>query len=214
MSTLKRDTWPSRAVAVDKARQVFQRWDPRVLDLWAQYGYREVPSPTPGDAVTLATTKHQETLLYGRLAPIHTSLTYDRASYPQIGLPLPTMRGPDWHISTRSEAFLSARMVVYLRPPVLYLSGARSAHCQNGMHKQLADRTGTAFDEHRVQHVVIDKAGHSLPQEQVGATAEAIRSRMAQEMQQWQHKQGEGLESTLPAEWVAAVHNSRRPAKI
>ena len=243
MSTLKRDSWPSRAVAVEKARKVFKRWDPRVFEIWTKHGYRDLPTSTDSvngqngkdtpPPVTLATTKHQETLMYGRLAPNnnHAARGYDEPPYPQTGLSLSGMQGQDWHLACRTEASLSAKLVVYLWPSVLYVSGSRSDHCRNGRHKQLAENTGTAFGDgarmsrNRVQHLVIEKGSHSLPQEEVRATAEAVATWMSQELQQWQLKERESKshwegqlqseKSALPSEWISAVEYSRsRPSKI
>lgn len=245
LSTLKRDTWPSRAVAIEKARKVFKRWDPRVFELWAKHGYRDLPATSTADSVTeqngkdtptpppvtLATTKHQETLMYARLAPNndYAARGYDEPWYPQTELVLSGMKSQDWHLTCRAEASLSDKMVVYLRPSVLYVSGSRSDHCRNGRHKRLAEKTGTAFGEgarmsrNRVQHIVIEKASHSLPQEEVGATAEAVATWMSQQLQEWQRKEresrshwaGQLQKSALPSEWISAVEYSRsRPSKI
>lgn len=242
LSTLKRDAWPSRAVAVEKARKVFKRWDPRVFELWTKYGYRDLPATSTADSVneqnrndtppvTLATTKHQETLMYARLAPNnnHAAHGYDEPWFPQTELVLSGMKSQDWHLTCRAEASLSDKMVVYLRPSVLYASGSRSEHCRNRRHKRLAEKTGTAFGDgarmsrNRVQHIVIEKASHSLPQEEVGATAEAVATWMSQELQQWQRKERESKshweghlqKSALPSEWISAVESSRsRPSKI
>lgn len=62
LTAKKKDVWPDRATAIKKAGPMFQIWDPRVMERWVKYGYRELPtvlypdSKTPG-AVTLATSK-------------------------------------------------------------------------------------------------------------------------------------------------------------
>lgn len=251
MSTAKRDVWPSRAAAIEKACRVFKRWDPRVLQQWAEYGYRDLSTtshlaheqsakdaPPP---VTLATTKHQETLMYGRLNSnkqaqqgLNTRDAHgerDEPSITQDGLPVPGLIGPDSHMSCRIEAWLSAQMVVYLRPSVLYLSGSRSDHCRNGIHKELAEKTGTAFGgsggmlHNRVRHVVIEKGSHSLPQEEVGATAEAMAPWMQQELQRWRRGedriasgwagQSQSEKSNLPPEWMLALNtNKEKSSKL
>lgn len=243
MSTLKRDTWPSRAVAVEKARKIFKRWDPRVFELWTKHGYRDLPTPTDSvneqsgrnapPPATLATSKHQETFMYGRLAPNNNDVAggYDEPWYPQTGLSLSGMQGQDWHLTCRTEASLSAKLVGCLRPSVLYVSGSRSDHCRSGRHKQLAETTGTAFGDgartsrNRVQHIVVENASHSLPQEEIRATAEAVATWMSHELQQWQRKERErksrwegqlqSERSALSSEWISAVEHSRsRPSKI
>lgn len=251
MSTSKRDTWPSRAVAIEKARKIFKRWDPRVFQKWVEYGYRNLSTtsdlaheqnakdaPPP---VTLATTKHQETLMYGRLNQnnqvqhgLNNRDAYRGQGQPdttQDGLPVVDLIGPEWHMSCRIEAWLSAQMVVHLRPSVLYLSGSHSDHCRNGIHKELAEKTGTSFcgsggmPQNRVRHVVIEKGNHSLPQEKVGAIAEVMAPWIQQEVQRWQQSehriasgwagQSQSDKSTLPPEWTLAVNmNKERPSKL
>ncbi|KAF3929244.1 hypothetical protein AA313_de0205154 [Arthrobotrys entomopaga] len=76
-SAKRRDIWPSREAAVKffKSRPWYQNWDPEVLDLHMQYGLRKLPTPLYPDvtkveggenAVTLATTKHQECFTFWR----------------------------------------------------------------------------------------------------------------------------------------------------
>lgn len=46
MSAVRRDVWPSRAIASAsfKKSKFYQTWDPRVLELWIKYGLRELPT--------------------------------------------------------------------------------------------------------------------------------------------------------------------------
>jgi len=46
-STFRRDVWPSRdaAAATFRENKFYQKWDPRVFDLWIKYGLRELPTP-------------------------------------------------------------------------------------------------------------------------------------------------------------------------
>jgi len=46
-STGRRDLWPSRHAAREKLLQskFYQAWDPRVLEMWVQFGLRELPTP-------------------------------------------------------------------------------------------------------------------------------------------------------------------------
>ncbi|KAF3905483.1 hypothetical protein ABW20_dc0107699 [Dactylellina cionopaga] len=77
MSAKRRDIWPSQEEAVKffKSRPFYQSWDPEVLDLHMKYGLRKVPTaiypdvtkiPGGENAVTLATTKHQEVFTFWR----------------------------------------------------------------------------------------------------------------------------------------------------
>ncbi|KAI0655356.1 Alpha/beta hydrolase fold-1 [Cubamyces menziesii] len=60
----RKDIWPSRAAAKEwfAKRYPWRRWDPRALDLYVEYGLRDLPSATYPDkqGVTLATTRVQE----------------------------------------------------------------------------------------------------------------------------------------------------------
>ncbi|CAK7265876.1 hypothetical protein SEPCBS57363_001809 [Sporothrix epigloea] len=93
LSAVRRELWPSREAADTAFRRsrLFGAWDPRVLDIWNQYGLKDLPSkwyPDPvaakatlrkiekiggnvvledkGPPVTLTTTKHQEVFTYMR----------------------------------------------------------------------------------------------------------------------------------------------------
>lgn len=251
MSTIKRDVWPSRAEAVEKARKIFKRWEPRVMQKWAEYGYRDLPTaihpahekrekdaPPP---VTLATTKHQETLLYGKInsnttvqpgfnnRDAHGKPVELRA--PHDGLAVYGMAGPDWHMSCRIEAWLCSQVVVHLRPPVLFLSGARSEQYRHGLHKELAEKIGTAFSGsggmplNQVRHYVLE-GSHFIPHEEPGALAAVIAPWTQQELQLWQRDeeriasewagQSQSEKSTLPSEWISRAKPSKpsKPSKL
>lgn len=80
MSTKRRDVWPSREAAAEHSHRFLKAWDPRVVQLWKEFGYRDLPTAiyptnpltdgrvpsTTTAGVTLTTTKHQETTLYCR----------------------------------------------------------------------------------------------------------------------------------------------------
>ena len=67
-STHRRDIWPSRKEAAEAfaKSKFYQKWDQRVLDLWLEFGLRDIPTAlypkrVKGDErpVTLTTTKLQ-----------------------------------------------------------------------------------------------------------------------------------------------------------
>ncbi|CAI7637249.1 unnamed protein product [Penicillium viridicatum] len=251
MSTRKRDVWPSREAAAEKSRKMVRAWDPRVRRLWSEFGYRDLPTAihsttTDGaNPVTLATTKHQETMMYTRLNPHrHTQLGLS-GHQPQAGpiepspphdpLTVPDMLGAlvPGQRAYRPEPILAYKLVPYLRPSVLYLSGSHSPLCRAGSHANAAKRTGTGFGgsggmlSGRVRHVVIEQAGHTLPQEKVASTVQALGPWIHQEMQHWQQDEArmangwEGLtvreKSTFPREWVEIIDNLpgiKRSSKI
>ncbi|KAB8211982.1 alpha/beta-hydrolase [Aspergillus parasiticus] len=216
-SSLKRDIWPSRAAAIEKARGAFKAWDARVFQRWTEFGYRDLPtaiyptSPTLGqDAtppVTLATTKYQETMTYIRmnmrrhiqlgLSDRDAHLGDEEPSPPHDALEVPDMLGPlaPDQRCYRPESILAAKLVPHIRPSVLYVSGSRSPLCRVGTHEELARKTGTGFGGsggmpyNRVRHVLVDHAGHSVPLERVDATAEAVGLWMQEEVQRWRADQ-------------------------
>ncbi|KAJ5225731.1 hypothetical protein N7468_006956 [Penicillium chermesinum] len=194
MSAKRRDVFRSRAEATEQYRKVLKAWDPRVFDLWARYGYRDLPTaihPTvpkaiahstdPADVpVTLATTKHQETLMYARL---------NLNRHVELGVP-----AGQTHLGQqvcRSEHLLSSKLVPFLRPTVLYVSGAGSPLCKAGVHARAAKRTGTQWggsggvEYERVEHVLVPKAGHTLPLEKVADTAAVMGPWIAKEVERF-----------------------------
>ncbi|RAL12232.1 uncharacterized protein BO97DRAFT_443253 [Aspergillus homomorphus CBS 101889] len=214
----KRDVWPSRAVAKEKLRKVLRGWDPRVLQRWAEFAYRELPStiypqdgaaqasssPDQGPAVTLATTKYQEALMYARANPRryrelglpdeqNRKHQHEAPSPPHDPLFFPDVLGPlaPEQKSYRCETVLAGRLVPHLRPSVLFLSGAESPLCKLGIHDRIAKKIGTEFGgsggmEHgRVRHQLVPKAAHTLPLEKVTTTAEALGPWIQQEVQRW-----------------------------
>ncbi|PWY92801.1 toxin biosynthesis protein [Aspergillus heteromorphus CBS 117.55] len=212
MTAKKRDTWPSRAAAAEKARKYLRFWDPRVLDRFARWGYRDIPTVThpqesqtidSGRPVTLATTKYQEAMMYTRANPRrhqqlglpdeHNKSENDGPSPPHDPLFFPDILGgllPNQR-AYRPEPILAGRVLPYLRPSVLFLCGAQSPLSKSGAHVRMAKRTGTDFggsggmNHGRVRHLSIEKAGHTLPLEKVSETAEELGPWIKQELQQW-----------------------------
>jgi len=104
-SAVRRDRWPSRKAAKESflRSNFYKAWDSRVLDLWVQYGLRDLPTKVHPDAqpvkvpagaptteptvtpqppkdreVTLTTSKHQEVFTFLRSGlPPDSSLVAD-----------------------------------------------------------------------------------------------------------------------------------------
>ena len=157
-STLRREIWPSREEAAKKLKRskFYQKWDPRVLDLWLKYGLRDLPtylfpeatppasstplpaitadpttatpSTTPSEKpVTLTTTKHQEVS------------TFMRANFPTPEYPNPSVdSNPLTHsdvdpATAPNSPFYSPvplatfNSLQHLRPSVFYIFGDPSA---------------------------------------------------------------------------------------
>ena len=137
----------------------------------------------------------------------------------------------------RNEHLLSAKLVPFLRPSVLYVSGAGSPLCKAGVHARAAKRTGTQWggsggvEYGRVEHVLVPKAGHALPLEKVGDTAEAMGAWIAKEVRRFgedEKRLQDGWENlsvkekaTMGPVWREVIDNlpgvkkpAKKPAKL
>lgn len=173
-STFRRDLWPSRQAAAESFRQnkFYQGWDRRVLELWIEYGLRELPtklypteslsdalklsggslsekrpqafvtSPSFEKPVTLTTSKHQEVL------------TFLRANHPENGVPLSQYKAnPATHSDIpmmnptapfyRPEPLITFGQLPFLRPGCLYIFAESSPLSTLEMRKDKMEVTGT-----------------------------------------------------------------------
>ncbi|KGM92332.1 uncharacterized protein PADG_11527 [Paracoccidioides brasiliensis Pb18] len=208
-STYRRDIWPSRAAAADAAKKskFYQTWDPRVLDLWIQYGLRELPTalhplpppPPPSSStstttrnakpVTLTTTLHQEVF------------TFSRPNYngnPTSSHPVNRMTHPDLHPTVtagypfyRPEVHLTFDRLPNLRPSVLYIFADKSDMCLPQFCQDRLNQTGIGVGgsggvaEGRVQSVLLNDVGHLIPMEAVGEAADHAAGWIGKEMERW-----------------------------
>ncbi|PYH73173.1 toxin biosynthesis protein [Aspergillus vadensis CBS 113365] len=223
----KRDVWPSRAAAEEKARQYLRSWDSRVLERWFQWGYRELPTAIyPNDGalaseapVTLTTTKFQEALIYARANPhrhkelgIRTENTngclteppHDPLFFPDVMAGLPPGQQ-----AYRPEPIVAGKLLPHLRPSALFLSGASSPLFKSGLHTTMAERTGSSIGGSggvlydRVRHLWVKGAGHALPLEKVDVTANTLGEWIQKEMERWRTDEDRiaaGWEDLSPAE--------------
>lgn len=203
LSITRRDTWSSRAAAREAflSRPFYRDWDPRVLDLWVQYGLRDdVVSPAlkdnqtqdPSPPVRLTTSKHQEVFtfvrpLYPALDPTtnlitNPSLIPDHDFDPQTPLQTPVYR-PE-----QNNTFLR---LPYLRPPVLYIFGGKSTVSPPRSVKEKLDTTGVGVGGSggaragRVKHVVHPESGHLVPLEKPLFCAKAAAEWTKTEIDRW-----------------------------
>ena len=213
-SSGRRDRWPSRsaAAAAFKRSKFYQRWDPRVLDRWIQYGLREMPTAlysssegpstlNGGDAkspstvppepeereVTLKTTKHMEVLTFLR-ANFDTIPT--RRSHPDI--PIMNPSSPFY----RPEPTITFAQLPHLRPPTLYIFGTESALSAPQLRADKLANTGTGVSgsggvrEGNVKEVVLENTGHLIPMEKVSETAQACMEWLSQRVgKEWQERE-------------------------
>lgn len=248
-STHKPDVWPSRDSALQRDRRKFKTWHPRVFERWAEYGYRELPTAiyqvldAKGDGnsrpVTLATTKYQEGMAFTRLnldrhielgLPDHEA-TDQGPIPPHDPLAVPDMEGSlqPGQQSYRPEPGLVFKLLPYLRPSFLCISGSESDLYKSGSHAEAATSAGTGFSGSggikydRVKHEVIEKGGHNLPLEKMEEVAEAAGPWIYAEMLRWQDEErriAQGWEkkplkekSVFPDGWMTVIGDLPPPRK-
>jgi len=91
-----RDTWPSRSAALEwfSKRNPWSRWDNRALNLFIEYGLRDLPSakyPDKKKGVTLCCTREQEAQSYIYFEDAFDSL--DRLKELCLTIPVHTILG-------------------------------------------------------------------------------------------------------------------------
>ncbi|KAJ6134612.1 hypothetical protein N7523_000934 [Penicillium sp. IBT 18751x] len=202
-AAFRRDKWPSREEASTKARRALEDWDPRVFERWIKFGYRDLPTaiyPTstePG-AVTLTTTKYQETMMY-------THINYQKQNpvvMPGEVLEEEILKALPERQMARSEPILAFKMVPHLAPSVFYISGSKSPLYRDGSHTKAAEVTGTEYGGNgglksgQVRHEVMEDCGHIVPLEDVVAVSRLLGTWIQREVRTWKES-----EEKLAAEW-------------
>ncbi|KAL3482032.1 toxin biosynthesis protein [Aspergillus californicus] len=215
MTLRKKDVWPSRELAAQKARKVFPHWDDRVFARWVEHAYRALPTILYPDAntekkegsapVTLTTTKHQEVFMYTRrnLAR-HQELgldekDQDRDAPPHDPLFYPDVMGklPPGYKFYRSEPMLAWGLLPHVRPSVLYIGGRGGTMEKSGVLGVGAKRTGTRWggsggmERGQVRHVTADGAGHDVPFQtgKIGWVAGQMVDWMERGVEKWHRDQ-------------------------
>ncbi|KAJ5118063.1 hypothetical protein N7526_011086 [Penicillium atrosanguineum] len=232
-ATFRRDQWPFRKEACTKARHAFKNWDPRVFARWTEFGYRDLPTaiyPTPTEpgAVTLTTTKHQETMMY-------TYMNYRKQTpvvMPGEVLDKEIIKALPERQMTRAEPILAFKMVPHLAPSVCYISGSKSPLYKDGSHTKAAKVTGTEYggngglESGQVRHEVMEGCNHNVPLESVAATSRILGAWIQREVRMWKDSEekmaGEwyrlaGKEkSTFPRDWleIASSYTGKSRAKL
>ncbi|KAL2808068.1 putative toxin biosynthesis protein [Aspergillus granulosus] len=127
ISSQRRDIWPSREKAAESLTRSLRTWNPRVRERYIRHGLRSVPTrlynpatdeQVPEGAVTLTTTKHQETW-----SASIANLEAESAGLDRLLL-------PDWdaendrpYLVSRPEMWSTARNLPFLRPSVFWVFG-------------------------------------------------------------------------------------------
>lgn len=204
ISLKRRDTWKSRAAAIEKAKSTHRGWDKRVLDRWILHAYRDLPSKTTTREnltaqverpVTLTSSKYQEVLQYLRPNPSsHGALGEDSNlnTPPHDDLLYPDIIGPPETTRQfyRYEPILAWKMLKHLRPPVLYVMGQSSPIAAPETREKILKRTGTGIGGSggvkalRVVENIIP-GSHQLPLENVLETAAAIGPWIGNSVRRW-----------------------------
>ncbi|KAL6718019.1 hypothetical protein ACLMJK_004104 [Lecanora helva] len=216
-STFRRDIWSSRtkAAASFQKHPAYQTWDPRVLDLWIEYGLRQLPTAlypedpsysqesdqseglsTEGPSVTLTTTKAQEVLAYLRPnfdgKDSNGNLVANRRTHPDIDLSTTEL-----YPFYRPEPPTVFKNLPHLRPSTLYLFGDTSELSFPAARKQKLDVTGTGVGgsggvkEGRVKEVVLDGVGHLIPMVAPKDSALATADFLASDLERWRKDEEE-----------------------
>lgn len=210
MSIHRRDVWPSRQVAAQsfKKSPFYQSWDERVLKLWLEYGLvpanttalsdnQQKPQSPDGEAVTLATTKHQEVFTY--LRPSWTA--YDSSGKNFINRHLvpdlkPSLEGPNQEFNLtwpfyRAEPTSTLARLPELRPSIFYIFGGTSNLSPAELRDEKLSTTGVGVggsggrSEGRVAGVIEETSGHLVPLESPRFCAEHVAGWLRPELQRW-----------------------------
>lgn len=196
MSAMRRDKWPSRSDAATsfKKSKFYQSWDPRVLQLWIQYGLRELPTKLypdinpaldddPGSReVTLTTTKHQEVFSFTRPIDLSLRAALDNFTEEEKVQLAKLIHQEQTHFKPilwdRPEVLTLFRNLEFIRPSVLYIFGETSYLSDLASRTAKVDNTGIGLGGSggakvgRVKQVLVAKAGHLIPMEKVEETAQ------------------------------------------
>ncbi|OKO99013.1 hypothetical protein PENSUB_8930 [Penicillium subrubescens] len=191
----RRDLWESRDAAEATLRKSLRKWDPRVVDRYLKFGIRSVPTrlynketnpDLPDSAMTLTTTRHQESWSY-----TIPNLEPESAGLDRLLL-------ADWDPKTerplsfgRPECWSCMRNLPYLRPSVLWVFGGRSYLSPPEAQDSKVRSTGTGVggsggaDQGMVKKVVFEDASHTLVFEQIDQSADAAAEWVQSWFQGW-----------------------------
>ncbi|KAL7912858.1 Alpha/beta hydrolase family domain-containing protein [Trichoderma velutinum] len=228
-STSRQDIWPSKDAATSrfKGSKFFQTWDPRVLDLWLEYGLRQAPTELypakdtkTDERLTLTTSKHQELF------------TFLRPTYPKVPGeeyldkdPVADEEYPGYPFY-RPEPLYVYRRLPELRPNILYIFGAKSYLSSPEQRQAKMALTGTGVGGSggaaagRVKQATFD-CGHLVPMEKVSECASAITAFLGDELERWRQEKAEfdqywskksrTEQATIDEEWARKVDPNALP---
>ncbi|KAK1144787.1 hypothetical protein N8T08_004798 [Aspergillus melleus] len=189
------DVWPNRKAAIAAYAKMFPAMDSRCVERMAKYGFRDLPTALHPDLpegsnisdppVTLATSKYQDMLgsireNFSARAP-DGSIQINRTTHADID-PLAAFV-PMYRPEPRSTFY----KLPSLRPSVLWVLGEKSYmridENRQGIKTCGEGVGGSGGVAHgKVKEVILSKAGHLFPFEDVAETAEQCFSWLEQEM--------------------------------
>ena len=199
-STYRRDVWPSKEAAAEAFAKssFYQKWDPRILELWIEYGLRPLPTALYPEQhrevkqrpVTLATTKHQEVWTF--LRPNYSGYgvgglsTVNRLTHPDVD-PSSLMLCPFY----RPESGATHLKLPALRPSVFYIMGELSNLAPADKRRDKVKLSGIGpggsggLAEGQVRDITLPGVGHLVPMEAVIPTAEHTAQWLGEVIAQW-----------------------------
>nr|POF20047.1 abhydrolase domain-containing protein mpah [Quercus suber] len=204
LSSIRRDIWPSREEAARSfaSSKYYQKWDPRVVQKWIQYGLRDLPTEQyPGDPrqlekssipVTLTTTVAQEVYFYFRAIYPEARLLQDDDDLTQDIHPEDVTDLP----FSRPESQQIFRRLPEVKPSVLYVFGKTSEVSTPARRKSKLETTGIGVGgsggvgKGRVSEAVLD-TGHLVAFEKPRDCAEVSAAFIADELGRWETEERE-----------------------
>ncbi|KAL3458898.1 Alpha/beta hydrolase family-domain-containing protein [Aspergillus heterothallicus] len=204
-STFRRDIWPSRRLAIEafSKNKVFQKWDPRVLDKFTEYGLRDLPTELYPDVpdgaedcpVTLTTTKAQEVFTFLRPTYVDGKVGLEEGAWKNEMHPDDIDETYPFYRPEPPQIF---RRLSELQPSVLYVFGETSELSSFDARRAKMNTSGTGVEgsggvaKNRVKQVVLP-AGHLVPMETVAECAGAAASFLDAELRRWEDEQSRYL---------------------
>lgn len=196
LSVKRRTNWPSRseAAAGFKRSKFYQSWDPRVLDLWTQYGIRQISEDS--EKVELATPRDQEILAFLRVDQLGIEKRVQSVE-DQNELEATEL----YDFFDRREIYETFHRLSKLEPSALFIHGGLSAvsppDVRRGRIQQtLLGRTVVVNKPLRsVDNVLFDDIGHLIPMEIPRRTAEAIAEWLPNELREVQRLEDEDMKA-------------------